>query len=241
MEKETIKILSDFSGLKYTSAKETINKQSEICTDIFVELNTEFGLDLNMDKIKINYVPTDKQMFINYTNNKILTIASKSRQGKSTFNFISVYSYYIPDYSYVDEDTRYSEMLEVHNMINKVLMLFKQHNEYFNNKFAFLEQINTNLELTSTAIHIAEHFKTGITQYLKLKQIDDILDKGEYVFKGAWIVDFMNRSQHINKIKFTKNITGTYSLYLINNDEIVSSSTRASETILTQYIDQCLI
>jgi hypothetical protein len=241
MKKETISILSDFSGLKYVSVKDTISKQSEICNDVFVELNTEFGLDLDMNKIKIKYVPGEKQIHINYTNNKILTITSKSRQGKSTFNYINVYNYYIPDYSYVDEDDRYSQMLEVHNMINKVLILFKQHNEYFNNKFAFLEQVNTNLELTSTTMQIVEHFKTGITQYLRLKQIDDILDKGEYVFQGAWIVDFVNRSQHINKIKFTKNITGTYSLYLINNDEIVSSSTRASETILTQYIDQCLI
>jgi len=242
MKKETMDILSDFSESQYRNIKTIIKEQSKVCDDVFFELNTKFDLGLDINKIKINYKPNEKQMQINYSNDTIINITNKARLEKhNKFNYINVTSYHMPDNAFIEDESRYNKMLAVHNMVNKILTLFSHQNEYFNDKFLFLEQVNNEIELKNTSTEIADYFRYGVKQYLVLQQIDSILDKGEHAFKEVWINNFTNRSTYINKIKFTKNITNTYNVDLIYNDEVLSSSARVNETTLIDYINKCII
>ena len=235
-------ILSDFSESQYRNIKTIIKEQSKVCDDVFFELNTKFDLGLDINKIKINYKPNEKQMQINYSNDTIINITNKARLEKhNKFNYINVTSYHMPDNAFIEDESRYNKMLAVHNMVNKILTLFSHQNEYFNDKFLFLEQVNNEIELKNTSTEIADYFRYGVKQYLVLQQIDSILDKGEHAFKEVWINNFTNRSTYINKIKFTKNITNTYNVDLIYNDEVLSSSARVNETTLIDYINKCII
>jgi hypothetical protein len=242
MKKETMDILSDFSESQYRNIKTIIKEQSKVCDDVFFELNTKFDLGLDINKIKINYKPNEKQIQINYSNDTIITITNKARQEKhNKFNYINVTSYHMPDNAFIEDKSRYNKMLVIHNMVNKILTLFSHQNEYFNDKFLFLEQVNNEIELKNTSTEIADYFRYGVKQYLVLQQIDSILDKGEHAFKEVWINNFTNKSTYINKIKFTKNVTNTYNVDLIYNDEVLSSSTRVNETTLIDYINKCII
>jgi hypothetical protein len=242
MKKETMDILSDFSESQYKNIKTIIKEQSKVCDGVFFELNTKFDLGLDISKIKINYKPNEKQMQINYSNDTIINITNKARLEKhNKFNYINVTSYHMPDNAFIEDESRYNKMLAIHNMVNKILTLFSHQNEYFNDKFLFLEQVNNEIELKNTSIEIADYFRYGVKQYLVLQQIDSILDKGEHAFKEVWINNFTNRSTYINKIKFTKNVTNTYNVDLIYNDEVLSSSARVNETTLIDYINKCII
>ena len=235
-------ILSDFSESQYKNIKTIIKEQSKVCDGVFFELNTKFDLGLDISKIKINYKPNEKQMQINYSNDTIINITNKARLEKhNKFNYINVTSYHMPDNAFIEDESRYNKMLAIHNMVNKILTLFSHQNEYFNDKFLFLEQVNNEIELKNTSIEIADYFRYGVKQYLVLQQIDSILDKGEHAFKEVWINNFTNRSTYINKIKFTKNVTNTYNVDLIYNDEVLSSSARVNETTLIDYINKCII
>jgi hypothetical protein len=242
MKKETMDILSDFSESQYKNIKTIIKEQSKVCDGVFFELNTKFDLGLDISKIKINYKPNEKQMQINYSNDTIINITNKARLEKhNKFNYINVTSYHMPDNAFIEDESRYNKMLAIHNMVNKILTLFSHQNEYFNDKFLFLEQVNNEIELKNTSTEIADYFRYGVKQYLLLQQIDSILDKGEHAFKEVWVNNFTNRSTYINKIKFTKNITNTYNVDLIYNDEVLSSSARVNETTLIDYINKCII
>jgi hypothetical protein len=242
MKKEMMDILSDFSESQYKNIKTIIKEQSKVCDGVFFELNTKFDLGLDISKIKINYKPNEKQMQINYSNDTIINITNKARLEKhNKFNYINVTSYHMPDNAFIEDESRYNKMLAIHNMVNKILTLFSHQNEYFNDKFLFLEQVNNEIELKNTSTEIADYFRYGVKQYLLLQQIDSILDKGEHAFKEVWVNNFTNRSTYINKIKFTKNITNTYNVDLIYNDEVLSSSARVNETTLIDYINKCII
>jgi len=242
MKKETIKILSDFSASLHKDIKNIIKEQSEKCDGVFFDLSIKFGLNLDLENIKINYRPSDKQIQINYLDNTIITISNKSRQEKlNKFNFINISNYSIPDNSFIEDKKRYNNMLKIHNMVSEIIILFNQQNSYFNDEFLFLEQVNNEIELKNSSSEIADYFRYGIKQYLILQQIDSIIDKGEYTFNGVWVHNFVNKSIYINKIKFTKNITNTYSVDLIYNDEVLSSSTRVNENTLIEYINLCII
>jgi hypothetical protein len=147
----------------------------------------------------------------------------------------------MPDNSFIEDEGRYTKMITTHNVINKILILFNQQNEYLNDKFLFLEQVNNEVESKHTSIDISDYLKYGVQKYLTLQKVDNILDKGEYTINnGVWLNGFTNKNIFINKIKFTKNITNTYSLNLMYNDEVVSSSTRTSESTLIEYINKCI-
>jgi hypothetical protein len=191
MKKETMDILSDFSESQYKNIKTIIKEQSKVCDGVFFELNTKFDLGLDISKIKINYKPNEKQMQINYSNDTIINITNKARQEKhNKFNYINVTSYHMPDNAFIEDESRYNKMLVIHNMVNKILTLFSHQNEYFNDKFLFLEQVNNEIELKNTSIEIADYFRYGVKQYLLLQQIDSILDKGEHAFKEVWVNNF---------------------------------------------------
>jgi hypothetical protein len=242
MKKETIESLGDFSVSLHKNIKHIIDEQSKKCKDVFSELNTKFDLGLDMSKIKINYRPNDKQMQIFYSNNNIINLINKPRHEKlNMFNYINISFYHMPDNSFIEDEDRYTKMITTHNVINKILILFNQQNEYINDKFLFLEQVNNEVESKHTSIDISDYLKYGVQKYLTLQKVDNILDKGEYTINnGVWLNSFTNRSIFINKIKFTKNITNTYSLDLIYNDELLSSSTRTSESTLIEYINKCI-
>jgi hypothetical protein len=242
MKKETIESLGDFSVSLHKNIKHIIDEQSKKCKDVFSELNTKFDLGLDMSKIKINYRPNDKQMQIFYSNNNIINLINKPRHEKlNMFNYINISFYHMPDNSFIEDEDRYTKMITTHNVINKILILFNQQNEYLNDKFLFLEQVNNEVESKHTSIDISDYLKYGVQKYLTLQKVDNILDKGEYTINnGVWLNSFTNRSIFINKIKFTKNITNTYSLDLIYNDELLSSSTRTSESTLIEYINKCI-
>ena len=234
--------LGDFSVSLHKNIKHIIDEQSKKCKDVFSELNTKFDLGLDMSKIKINYRPNDKQMQIFYSNNNIINLINKPRHEKlNMFNYINISFYHMPDSSFIEDEDRYTKMITTHNVINKILILFNQQNEYLNDKFLFLEQVNNEVESKHTSIDISDYLKYGVQKYLTLQKVDNILDKGEYTINnGVWLNSFTNRSIFINKIKFTKNITNTYSLDLIYNDELLSSSTRTSESTLIEYINKCI-
>ena len=234
--------LGDFSVSLHKNIKHIIDEQSKKCKDVFSELNTKFDLGLDMSKIKINYRPNDKQMQIFYSNNNIINLINKPRHEKlNMFNYINIAFYHMPDNSFIEDEDRYTKMITTHNVINKILILFNQQNEYLNDKFLFLEQVNNEVESKHTSIDISDYLKYGVQKYLTLQKVDNILDKGEYTINnGVWLNSFTNRSIFINKIKFTKNITNTYSLDLIYNDELLSSSTRTSESTLIEYINKCI-
>ncbi len=234
--------LGDFSVSLHKNIKHIIDEQSKKCKDVFSELNTKFDLGLDMSKIKINYRPNDKQMQIFYSNNNIINLINKPRHEKlNMFNYINISFYHMPDNSFIEDEDRYTKMITTHNVINKILILFNQQNEYLNDKFLFLEQVNNEVESKHTSIDISDYLKYGVQKYLTLQKVDNILDKGEYTINnGVWLNSFTNRSIFINKIKFTKNITNTYSLDLIYNDELLSSSTRTSESTLIEYINKCI-
>ncbi len=234
--------LGDFSVSLHKNIKHIIDEQSKKCKDVFSELNTKFDLGLDMSKIKINYRPNDKQMQIFYSNNNIINLINKPRHEKlNMFNYINISFYHMPDNSFIEDEDRYTKMITTHNVINKILILFNQQNEYINDKFLFLEQVNNEVESKHTSIDISDYLKYGVQKYLTLQKVDNILDKGEYTINnGVWLNSFTNRSIFINKIKFTKNITNTYSLDLIYNDELLSSSTRTSESTLIEYINKCI-
>ena len=234
--------LGDFSVSLHKNIKHIIDEQSKKCKDVFSELNTKFDLGLDMSKIKINYRPNDKQMQIFYSNNNIINLINKPRHEKlNMFNYINISFYHMPDNSFIEDEDRYTKMITTHSVINKILILFNQQNEYINDKFLFLEQVNNEVESTHTSIDISDYLKYGVQKYLTLQKVDNILDKGEYTINnGVWLNSFTNRSIFINKIKFTKNITNTYSLDLIYNDELLSSSTRTSESTLIEYINKCI-
>ena len=234
--------LGDFSVSLHKNIKHIIDEQSKKCKDVFSELNTKFDLGLDMSKIKINYRPNDKQMQIFYSNNNIINLINKPRHEKlNMFNYINISFYHMPDNSFIEDEGRYTKMITTHNVINKILILFNQQNEYINDKFLFLEQVNNEVESKHTSIDISDYLKYGVQKYLTLQKVDNILDKGEYTINnGVWLNSFTNRSIFINKIKFTKNITNTYSLDLIYNDELLSSSTRTSESTLIEYINKCI-
>jgi hypothetical protein len=242
MKKETMESLGDFSVSLHKNIKHIIDEQSKKCKDVFSELNTKFDLGLDMSKIKINYRPNDKQMQIFYSNNNIINLINKPRHEKlNMFNYINISFYHMPDNSFIEDEDRYTKMITTHNVINKILILFNQQNEYINDKFLFLEQVNNEVESKHTSIDISDYLKYGVQKYLTLQKVDNILDKGEYTINnGVWLNSFTNRSIFINKIKFTKNITNTYSLDLIYNDELLSSSTRTSESTLIEYINKCI-
>jgi hypothetical protein len=242
MKKETMESLGDFSVSLHKNIKHIIDEQSKKCKDVFSELNTKFDLGLDMSKIKINYRPNDKQMQIFYSNNNIINLINKPRHEKlNMFNYINISFYHMPDNSFIEDEDRYTKMITTHNVINKILILFNQQNEYLNDKFLFLEQVNNEVESKHTSIDISDYLKYGVQKYLTLQKVDNILDKGEYTINnGVWLNSFTNRSIFINKIKFTKNITNTYSLDLIYNDELLSSSTRTSESTLIEYINKCI-
>jgi len=242
MKKETMESLGDFSVSLHKNIKHIIDEQSKKCKDVFSELNTKFDLGLDMSKIKINYRPNDKQMQIFYSNNNIINLINKPRHEKlNMFNYINISFYHMPDNSFIEDEGRYTKMITTHNVINKILILFNQQNEYINDKFLFLEQVNNEVESKHTSIDISDYLKYGVQKYLTLQKVDNILDKGEYTINnGVWLNSFTNRSIFINKIKFTKNITNTYSLDLIYNDELLSSSTRTSESTLIEYINKCI-
>jgi hypothetical protein len=242
MKKETMESLGDFSVSLHKNIKHIIDEQSKKCKDVFSELNTKFDLGLDMSKIKINYRPNDKQMQIFYSNNNIINLINKPRHEKlNMFNYINISFYHMPDNSFIEDEGRYTKMITTHNVINKILILFNQQNEYINDKFLFLEQVNNEVESKHTSIDISDYLKHGVQKYLTLQKVDNILDKGEYTINnGVWLNSFTNRSIFINKIKFTKNITNTYSLDLIYNDELLSSSTRTSESTLIEYINKCI-
>ena len=234
--------LGDFSVSLHKNIKHIIDEQSKKCKDVFSELNIKFDLGLDMSKIKINYRPNDKQMQIFYSNNNIINLINKPRHEKlNMFNYINISFYHMPDSSFIEDEDRYTKMITTHNVINKILILFNQQNEYLNDKFLFLEQVNNEVESKHTSIDISDYLKYGVQKYLTLQKVDNILDKGEYTINnGVWLNSFTNRSIFINKIKFTKNITNTYSLDLIYNDELLSSSTRTSESTLIEYINKCI-
>lgn len=234
--------LGDFSVSLHKNIKHIIDEQSKKCKDVFSELNIKFDLGLDMSKIKINYRPNDKQMQIFYSNNNIINLINKPRHEKlNMFNYINISFYHMPDNSFIEDEDRYTKMITTHNVINKILILFNQQNEYINDKFLFLEQVNNEVESKHTSIDISDYLKYGVQKYLTLQKVDNILDKGEYTINnGVWLNSFTNRSIFINKIKFTKNITNTYSLDLIYNDELLSSSTRTSESTLIEYINKCI-
>jgi len=242
MKKDTINILNDFSLSLSENIKNIIDEQSKKCNYVFSKLNNKFDLGLDMSKIRIKYKPNDKQIQIDYLNTNIINIANKARHEKlNMFNYINITYYYMPDNAFIEDESRYNKMLVIHNMVNKILTLFSHQNEYFNDKFLFLEQVNNEIELKNTSTEIADYFRYGVKQYLVLQQIDSILDKGEHAFKEVWINNFTNRSTYINKIKFTKNVTNTYNVDLIYNDEVLSSSARVNETTLIDYINKCII
>ena len=234
--------LGDFSVSLHKNIKHIIDEQSKKCKDVFSELNIKFDLGLDMSKIKINYRPNDKQMQIFYSNNNIINLINKPRHEKlNMFNYINISFYHMPDSSFIEDEDRYTKMITTHNVINKILILFNQQNEYLNDKFLFLEQVNNEVESKHTSIDISDYLKYGVQKYLTLQKVDSILDKGEYFMNsGVWINGFTNKNIFINKIKFTKNITNTYSLNLMYNDEVVSSSTRTSESTLIEYINKCI-
>ena len=234
--------LGDFSVSLHKNIKHIIDEQSKKCKDVFSELNTKFDLGLDMSKIKINYRPNDKQMQIFYSNNNIINLINKPRHEKlNMFNYINISFYHMPDNSFIEDEDRYTKMITTHNVINKILILFNQQNEYINDKFLFLEQVNNEVESKHTSIDISDYLKYGVQKYLTLQKVDNILDKGEYfINNGVWINGFTNKNIFINKIKFIKNITNTYSLNLMYNDEVVSSSTRTSESTLIEYINKCI-
>ena len=242
MKKDTINILNDFSLSLSENIKNIIDEQSKKCNYVFSKLNNKFDLGLDMSKIRIKYKPNDKQIQIDYLNTNIINIANKARQEKlNMFNYINITYYYMPDNAFIEDKDKYNKMMTLHNVVNKILTLFNQQNEYFNDEFLFLEQVNNELESKLTATQIIDYFKHGLRQYSTLQKVDSILDKGEYFMNnGVWINGFTNKNIFINKIKFTKNITNTYSLNLIYNDEVVSSSTRVSESTLIEYINKCI-
>jgi len=242
MKKDTINILNDFSLSLSENIKNIIDEQSKKCNYVFSELNNKFDLGLDMSKIRIKYKPNDKQIQIDYLDINIINIANKARHEKlNMFNYINIAYYYMPDNSFIEDKNKYNKMMTLHNVVNKILTLFNQQNEYFNDEFLFLEQVNNELESKLTATQIIDYFKHGLRQYSTLQKVDSILDKGEYFMNnGVWINGFTNKNIFINKIKFTKNITNTYSLNLIYNDEVVSSSTRVSESTLIEYINKCI-
>jgi hypothetical protein len=242
MKKDTINILNDFSLSLSENIKNIIDEQSKKCNYVFSELNNKFDLGLDMSKIRIKYKPNDKQIQIDYLDTNIINIANKARHEKlNMFNYINIAYYYMPDNSFIEDKNKYNKMMTLHNVVNKILTLFNQQNEYFNDEFLFLEQVNNELESKLTATQIIDYFKHGLRQYSTLQKVDSILDKGEYfINNGVWINGFTNKSIFINKIKFIKNITNTYSLNLIYNDEVVSSSTRVSESTLIEYINKCI-
>jgi len=142
--------------------------------------------------------------------------------------------------SHVD-DEKLIKSVAFGQMVTSIAVKMRTDQELMNGLFDKIHKCFYTNEVLEAKMTLLQHLKSSAERTLDHIKVEEVFNKGHLKLESSMYTStFGTDDKYIDELKFIKNKTGTYTVELMKEGDIVSQSTRASSNLLSKIVCQML-
>ena len=144
-------------------------------------------------------------------------------------------------YSTINSIDRIIKNIAFGQLVLAIAVKMRTDQELMNGLFSKMHKCFYSNEVLEAKMTLIQHLKSSAERTLDHIKVEEVFNKGHLKLESSMYTStFGTDDKYIDELKFIKNKTGTYTVELMKEGDIVSQSTRASSNLLSKIVCQML-